>query len=252
MNGRQGGRCPGPRAGAGFTLIELAVAIAVIGLLLGGLLLPLSTQVELNRNARTTKMLEDARDALYGFALVNGRLPCPDCPPAGACAGGTADDGVEDQSGGVCSVNEGRLPWATLGTSSTDAWGNAFIYRVTQAFADTAAPASTALCPSAPAGMSFHLCTAGDITVRVGAFDIGAGAVVYRDVTGVPAVLLSTGANGIPPGGSAPDEEENTDADTTFVSRPFSQQAGNAFDDIVLWISPHVLRNRFVQAGRLP
>ena len=33
----------------GFTLIELAIVLAVIGWLLGGILLPLATQVQLQR-----------------------------------------------------------------------------------------------------------------------------------------------------------------------------------------------------------
>ena len=71
------------RACRGFTLTELAVVLAIIGLLLSSTLFTLSAQVENRNRSDTQRRLEEARELLLSFALVNGRLPCPattSCP----------------------------------------------------------------------------------------------------------------------------------------------------------------------------
>ncbi len=108
----------------GFTLVEIAVVMVVIALLLGGLLVPLSAQVELRRTSDTQKYLDEIRETLIGFAVSNGRLPCP------ATA---VSAGVESPSGGGACTNNynGFVPAATLGLAvvddqgfAIDPWGN--------------------------------------------------------------------------------------------------------------------------------
>ena len=60
-----------PLSSRGFTLIELAVSIFIIALVLGAILVPLATQVEQRQISETQKTLEDAKEALLGFALAN-------------------------------------------------------------------------------------------------------------------------------------------------------------------------------------
>ncbi len=48
----------------GFTLIEMAVVLVIVGLLLGGMLVPLATQMETDRRKETTATLESIREAL--------------------------------------------------------------------------------------------------------------------------------------------------------------------------------------------
>src|SRR5258708_3115136 len=120
----------------GFTLIEIAVAIFVIALLLGSILMPLGTQVEQRQISDVKKTLEEIKEGLLGFSTANGYLPCPD--KTSASGAGTANDGAEDVTAatGVCVVNEGNVPWLTLGVANySDPWGNRFRYRVSSNFA---------------------------------------------------------------------------------------------------------------------
>jgi type II secretory pathway pseudopilin PulG len=239
-----------PERAAGFTLVELALVIFILALLLSSLLVPLGTQVDQSNISATQKSLDDVKEALIGFALANGRLPCPADPTIST---GQLNAGVERATCTGANVN-GVLPWTTLGVNETDAWGRRYTYRVTAIFADAISTTFGASCPAGTTAMqsSFALCSQGDITVTNGA-------------TQIPAVVVSHGKDGygayttsgtqMPTTGAGPDELENTNANTTFVSRPYTDNpaaTGGAFDDIVVWITPNILLNRMVAAGKLP
>jgi len=230
----------------GFTLIELAVTLFIITLVLGSILVPLASQVEQRQISDTRKSLDEIKEALIGFAIANGHLPCPAI---------SATDGREDRAGAACSSvagvpkRQGFIPWATLGVSKLDAWGHIFRYSVTPAYT-TSAP--------------FALTTGRDITVQT---RDAAGALINLTTGGdIPAVVFSHGKNGYggfdengnaqapPPAGNV---DENTNlalAGPTYVSRvPQSATGGGGeFDDIVVWLSPNILFNRMVAAGKLP
>ena len=72
-------RNPGARGkpGRGFTLIEIAVTLFIVTLLIGSILVPLQTQVEIRKIEETQRLLEQAREALLGYAASRGYLPCP-------------------------------------------------------------------------------------------------------------------------------------------------------------------------------
>lgn len=241
---------------AGFTLIEVAVAIFIITLLIGSLLIPLSTQVEQRQISDTQKLMEEITGALTGFAVANSYLPCPD----------TSGDGVADPATpGVCPNFEGVLPWSTLGASRGDAWGSQFRYRVSPEFTNT--PASGA-CSTSDGRLG--LCDSGNITIATR----GPAKVIQALASNVAAVVVSHGKNGygavsvdgvvkasVPAGNI--DEAGNLDANTTFGYRPATPAtspcsdtvAGQPFcefDDLVVWISTYTLFNRMVTAGKLP
>ena len=222
----------------GFTLIEIAIAVVVIGLLLSSLLGPLSVRIEQADRQETQALLDEIKEALYGFAVTNGRLPCPDTDTPG--------DGGEDLAGPPpqqCSSPSGTLPSANLGVARMDAWGRPFAYRVTAFFADED-PTSVGGggCVQTSATTSIALCSVADIFVKDGA----AGSNVAANVL---AVIVSYGANrGVTP--ISPDEGENSPpSDVNFVSTGYRQDPAN---DLVAWISPHILKNRMIAAGRLP
>lgn len=93
---------PGCRRQAGFSLVELAIALLVLGLvaMLLARFLGHRSSVELQRV--DTALLVRADQALTGFAVRHARLPCPDLD----------GDGRED-CGGQAQI--GRLPFRDLG-----------------------------------------------------------------------------------------------------------------------------------------
>ncbi len=219
---------------SGFSLLEMAVALVIVGLLLGGLLSSLATLQQRQREERTERQLAEIRDALTAFAVQQLRLPCPAEP-------GTPSDvpgaGIErpPTPTGCAGGSSGVLPWATLGLPEADAWGRRFSYRVT--------PGLAAVAPA------FTLASVGDNVLRN-----GAGVVL---ATAAPAVVVSHGRNAAgsrgPSGAPAPpgtdaNELENTDGDEVFVAE--TPTAG--FDDLVVWVPTTVLMHRLLAAGRLP
>lgn len=214
-------------ANRGFSLIEMAVVLVIVGLLVAGLMVPLTAQMDQKSYNETQKELSNLREALVGYALSNtaldGRpyLPCPD----------NTGDGFEDRiAGGGCSVvpAQGNVPWATLGLGQLDSWNNRYFYRVTDAFANSS--------------VGFTFTTLRDITILEAA---GGNAIASN----VPVVLLSKGKNGA---GAGADEQENSNGNAFFVSHTPTSIAGNEFDDIVVWIPAAVLFNRMAAAGKLP
>ena len=262
----------------GFSMIELAISLAVLALLLTGILVPLTTQVNQHKVAVTEKTLEEIKDALLGFAAANGRLPCPAVdastgdeafavgPPAGTAADGR------------CRSNFGFVPGRTLGITPVDrdgyvldGWGtshNRIRYAVTSETITNVAPnltnpftrtdgVRTATVPqvakqAALAAGLLHVCDSGTGVLA------GVNCNAARTLTSTAvAVIWSVGPNAAT-GGTGADEAQNPNprneasADRLFVSKTHSNVAANPFDDVVTWLSFNTLVNRMVTAGQLP
>jgi len=254
----------------GFTLTELAVVLVIVAILVGGMLIPLAAQDQLRRADETQKTLMDARDALLGFAAANGRLPCP------ATA---ASNGLEAGVAGVCTLLDpldvvpvGFVPAATLGLAPLDnqkrlidAWGNPLRYAVTTSNSSAFTKPMTGVgfatlvpdlivCPTALLGAS-AVQNAGTLTADC---PIGVSSLTSKAV----AVIYSLGQNA-GGGGGGIDESNNPNpnvssstlaSDRVFISHePTPAASANGeFDDLVVWLSPNILFNRMIAAGRLP
>jgi len=112
----------------GFTLIEITITLAVIGLLSMGLLQMLAVQNDYQRIKHTERAIDEIIEALYGYTIIYERLPCAD----------SDFDGVQD-----CPSSFGKLPWKDLGFGRYDAWGRQFHYAVDASLIST--PLSSSL-----------------------------------------------------------------------------------------------------------
>lgn len=253
----------------GFTLIELAVAIAVIALLLGSILVPLQTQVETRKYDETQRILDQAREALLGYAAAYGYFPCPASTTSN---GQEAVDTVDKHITGACLASVagtnayiGFLPAAALGLTPTDssgyaldAWGlpqNRIRYAVSNATINFITNAVTRINGMRTAGMSavssstamLYVCNSG-----TGVTGTNCGTAVAL-ASSVPAVIWSLGPNA-PTGGTSTHEAENLDNDRIFVTRTKAGAgaAGGEFDDVVTWIGASSLFSRLIAVGQLP
>ena len=214
-------------ASGGFTLVELTIVLIIIALLISGMMVPLSAQRDIQRIGGTQKQLAEIREALFGFAIINGRLPCP----ATATDPADAKYGVEDS--GACA-QEGFLPWRSLGVEEIDAWGirrnsgadpfvGYFRYRVDAAFAT-----------------NFTLDTLPNSSLSV---QNAAGNSLTQAAPNSPVLIVYS---------SGPDQQANG---ANAGAPDSSFQAGermSTFDDLLIWVGRPILLNRMISAGRLP
>ena len=105
----------------GFTLLELSIVLLIVTLMLGGLLVPLAKQTESRQRNEALEQVNEIRERLIGFALINGRLPCytTQTDPA------NANYGLENSPcNPAVLTTDGILPWKTLGMENgLDPWG---------------------------------------------------------------------------------------------------------------------------------
>ena len=236
----------------GFSLIELAIVLVIVTILIGGLAVPLSAQIEARRIGETRKAMEAIHDTLIGYAMshtvtvgsvTRHYLPCPD----------TNNDGLEEpRTSGDCPADRGGLPWITLGVQGDDAWGNRYTYAVDARFSNTstgfistpsATPANLNILPIAS-------CLASPMMANVPAVWVSHGP------QGRGALNMN-GGTPLAPASVAADERQNLNVassslpcpnNTNFVSH---SPTGN-FDDLVMWLSSSELFSRVCPSGGCP
>ena len=238
----------------GFSLVEVAVVLVIISILITAVAIPLSTQLDAQRAQETRRQLELAKEAIYGFALANGRLPCP-----ATVAGATA---VElPDGGGGCTDQSGFLPAVTLGLSGNmaggylaDGWDDGTALRRIRYAVSTANTNAlttsdgikTQTMTTVAAATHLTVCSTG-LTTAPSATVCAAGTTALSDKA--PFVIHSLGKD---TSTTANDSLSNQNA-VANVDMVFTSGTQNAtFDDIVTWGSLNTLFARMVQAGKLP
>lgn len=240
----------------GFTLIEMAIVLVIITILIGGLAMPLSAQIQARRIAETRHDMQAIQDALIGYAMshtfphptlpgeIRHYLPCPDAN----------NDGLEDarNAAGQCTNKRAGLPWITLGVEGADAWGNRYTYGVDRTYSNNQAGFV-----STPIGTAAELNIYPDATCAAPAAVQDIPAVVVSHGPQGRGALNMSGGTPLAPASVAADERQNLNIatgslpcnnSTSFVSRTPTDD----FDDLVMWLSKYPLFNRACQAGGCP
>jgi prepilin-type N-terminal cleavage/methylation domain-containing protein len=126
----------------GFTLVELAISLAVLGLLLAAIISLLSTRTDRSAFDLTEKRQKIIVRALNNFAQQNNRLPCPSDPNG-------VNLGLARPTCPAPANRDGVLPFRDLGLTqdqATDGYGNPFTYIVAGAAVNPAAAQIHAMC----------------------------------------------------------------------------------------------------------
>lgn len=255
----------------GFTLLELAIVIVIIGALLSYAFLPLRAQLENANIKKAQAKILEIEEALYGYAIANRRMPCPTFPGQN---GLSVPQNPADHCGGSSAIGNyiGFVPANTLSVKGEtncdglliDPWGRPYLYSVTNVDlsdgngdfvvtdgirAEGGAGAVTA---------DLKICNDTTAACTAGATSFSADEAV--------AVIISMGNRGR---ANSNIENENagegTDINSTcglvdyeignnrfYYSSQRLEQAGGEFDDIISWISPNILYAKMLQAGALP
>lgn len=240
----------------GFTLIEMAVVVVIIGILMAAGLKAASVQRDSAAYSATRTKQEAIKQALINYLRNNRRLPCPDSKTGWGNDGavfavGSAPDGIENRADAganplnttvACDSRVGVLPWVTLGLSrdaALDGFNNFFTYHVS-------APAASANDWNITA--SFNSGLQGDIEIKAHAAD-ATNPLYIRDVV----VVVSHGRNGagawtvkgsrnvVPVAATAADESENANADAIYIIRDTNNDPaanGGAYDDVLVALTP--------------
>ena len=127
---------------SGFTLVEMAIGMVVVGLLVGFATIGFSSALRFGFEKKTFADMEVVANAIAVYAQKHMRVPCPADPTGvtGATAGGeplgTERGSVDGTLFGQCNTlatAEGAIPFATLGLPqryARDRFGNLLTYKV--------------------------------------------------------------------------------------------------------------------------
>ena len=240
------------------------VVLVILTVMLSGLALPLAAQLQMRRQEEARRQLDEAKEALLGFAAVHARLPCP----ASAATNGMESfaPGGDATNGNCSNFYDGFLPGAALGLAPLiggfvhDPWmstgsrvryavfgGGADVNGVVNPLTRANGMQSATLAGLAAAPHFIVICSSG---ARASASGCGPAAnqLTFR----AALVLLSLGPNGGVEPVAGSDEARNLAGNPVFIHRDASSAAGSEFDDLVHWVPVHLVVNRLLVAGRLP
>lgn len=232
----------------GFTLVEMAIVLLIVTLLMTGLVPTISSQFEQRHRNETSKQLDEIRDALLGFAVANGRLPCPAYPNSNGVESPTTGTGICDHP------YDGFVPAVTLGITPTDSngyaldgWSNRIRYAVTTDHANAFTKATNGMQTWGMSALTPDLSVC-DSATGITVTTCGTATKLTNNAV---AVIYSVGKNSTSAG---IDEAANLNGDQVFVNHvPAMAGVPNGeFDDVVTWLSPNILFNRMVAASKLP
>lgn len=250
---------------SGFSLLELAIVMTIVGSMAGGLLMLANKKVEQNKYDVTNERLQAIEKALFAYSEKGWLLPCPASPTA---ALNSADFGASDDciltapaKAGITALNAGTNEEVWVGAVPTralnlpdnamfDGWGNRMRYAILKKLAMTSTDFTTFIS-----------------TVTTGGIQVNDGydnqVLPANDESVVSYVLLSFGkdgkgaltrpgtATGITcPAASTIKSEENCDGDAVFNDATYNDGtiAAQQFDDLIRWKPLYRMRSPLANA----
>lgn len=195
----------------GFTLLEIAIVMVIIGLLAGGGIGLMRMLTERKARNATVDYLQQVRMALVSYAANNGRLPWADSDADGAENSGTAT---------------GTLPYLTLQIAPSDAYKRNLRYEINANLATN----RSATCSALRAGL----------TIRPLVVDADGATTAFS----VAAVLVSAGPMDADSNGNAFDaltagthQGNNANGNPNYLRNP----PVLSFDDLTAYIGGNEL-----------
>lgn len=234
----------------GFTLIEIAIVLVVVGLLLSGGLLAVAPVLENQQISDTEENLDRIEDALVLYVIQNGCLPCPADGSLNVTA--SANEGLAEGPAATfyttgcaasCRADSGVnvVPWRTLGLTEddiVDAWGNRIFYGVSSGLVSTSSMQRTT--DTFPSG-SLTVGDTADSTPYDNITSNAAYVVFSFGPDGSDARAARTGSAQTDRFSSTP-QDDNADGTADFVQDlPVDTEDANHFDDITRWKSAELI-----------
>lgn len=272
----------------GFSLIEITLVLLVVAILLSGMLMPLAEFMENAKREQTQQELENIKEALFKFLIINRRLPCPTLPEQDGFEGRGANV-KDDQLYATYKCSEpnafGFVPWKTLNFKGAynkddllvDIWGNPYHYVLSNTGSANSFPECNGGGRSVFA--SYNKITEGFLCKQAEGKNFSDANLIVnfygQNQSDTVAVVFSTGKDGYSL--MSPLEEKNfgqndlttaetitsSTTNTTYILaddltffyadyNPYPTNPNKHFDDLMVWISTPELIGRMTKAGILP
>lgn len=237
------------------------MVLAIVGLLMATAMYTLSAQTEQRNFEETRRRLEAARELLLGFAIVNGRLPCPATAASAGNEAITTPPNCDTAYGGFLPAKTIGYQVVDQGGFATDPWGARIRYAVSSVAPTGCAGTSTTPHFTNTTNLKANgiTCQPNDLVVCRSATGItattcGAATNALTNQTTVVAVVFSVGKNSASIGSGGIDEAANINGDRVFVSHPPAPvgATNGEFDDQLLWLTVGELYGKLISAGVLP
>ena len=256
-------------------MLEMVVVLAIFSTLLGMTITPMSAQQEMSRLRKARAELLEIEQALYGYAMTHGALPCPAFANMGGQA--LASNGECSRSG--ADAYHGFVPYQSLGLKAQvdcnglmlDPWGQPYRYSVSShdtsnGSADFVTPGDIRIEQNLAAGLSHveaDLRICGDASIACNestpAASLAADKIVAlafslarhnRNLSEIENENAGEASEEV--SGDCSTGELGLAADRFFFKVPLAEQQGSEFDDEFIWISSSLLYARMMAAGQLP
>ncbi len=220
---------------SGFTLLEMAIVLAIFGLVASGGMLAATAFMEKAAVAKTKKNLNKIEDAITVFVLQHGYLPCPYNKydiTSGACV--TTSDPASP-------ANFGIAPYLDLGLQRNeimDGWNRYITYVADTAFTpDTGTPMA---CGSVAYTAINSLPSIAVMDTNGNApSDLGAYVLISHGKNGFGAYMSETvNYGGRPPAGAGTEELQNSVSGSNPDDFYYEPINNIGFDDIIRSRSP--------------